>query len=54
LRLVSAADLVEQVPALLSDPPMQQSMGQAGEQVVAQQRGATLAYITLLEQEFGA
>ncbi|MCP4881453.1 MAG: 3-deoxy-D-manno-octulosonic acid transferase [Gammaproteobacteria bacterium] len=54
LRLVSAADLVEQVPALLSDPPAQLSMGQAGEQVVAQQRGATLAYITLLEQEFGA
>ena len=46
----SADELAEVVTSLLLDDAVRQQMGQAGEQVLAENRGALQATLQLLEQ----
>ncbi|MDP6969398.1 MAG: 3-deoxy-D-manno-octulosonic acid transferase [Gammaproteobacteria bacterium] len=54
LHLTSASQLLEQIPQLLANPELRLSMGQAGAELVAQRRGATAAYVSMIKQQFGA
>ena len=52
LRLVSATNLVQEMSHVLSDKALQQSMGNAGQQLIAQHNGATEAYGSLIKTRF--
>jgi len=52
LQLVTAHELIELVPRLFEDEDTRKTMGQAGIDLVAQQAGATQAYVSLISKEF--
>jgi 3-deoxy-D-manno-octulosonic-acid transferase len=52
LQMVAAADLVEQVTELLKQPDRQAQMGAAGQHLIEQQRGSTVAYVERILAEF--
>ncbi len=54
LQFTSAGQLTEQIPALMADAEKRHLMGQAGQQLLAEKRGATAAYVQMISQQFGA